>query len=316
MIDTHYDLLTVCYVCYLKNDYAKIDKIVKNIKSNLGNIKCIFANLYFMSEEEMKLELDENYYKKDLPILEMFKISKYILESYLPDLEFIYSIEGCDYLNEDELESLYNEGLRSITLVWNNKNKYGSGYRSNMGLTKEGINFINKAIKLGIGIDLSHANERTFFEMIELIKVNQDNLNNVICYASHSNSKVICDKERNVTDEQLLAIKEVNGLVGVVSNKNFVLNDTISSKDYQREMYLKHVKYISDIVGKNSVMLSTDDMRFCADSNPEYYDRPIYDYSKIYFDIKNDLSKYYNDKDVASIMYKNAYNRIVSKLKW
>ena len=72
MVDTHYDLLTICYVCYLKNDYSKIEKIAQDINNNLGNIKCIFANLYFMSEEEMKEELDINYYNKNVSILDMF----------------------------------------------------------------------------------------------------------------------------------------------------------------------------------------------------------------------------------------------------
>ena len=97
MVDTHYDLLSICYICYLKNDYTKIEEIVKKIKNNKYSIKCIFANLYFMSEEEMKEELHNNYYNPNISVLDMFKISKTILESYLPDIDFIYSIEGCDY---------------------------------------------------------------------------------------------------------------------------------------------------------------------------------------------------------------------------
>lgn len=316
MVDTHYDLLSICYTCYLKNDYTKIEGIANDIKRNLGNIKCIFANLYFMTDEEMKLELHENYYRKDVPVLEMFKISKQILETYLPEIDFVYSIEGCDYINEDQLDELYNEGLRSIILVWNNENKYGSGYRSGKGLTKEGLSFLNKAIDLGIGIDLSHANEKTFYGMIEAIKMNQLNSKDVICYASHSNSKKLCDRKRNLTDKQLNAIKEVGGLVGVFSNKNFVLLDDNSVKSRQVEMYLNQIKYISDIVGIENVMISTDDMRFCADADPVYYDRPIYDYCNIYFELKKDLSKRFSETEVKNIMYKNVYDKVINKLKY
>ena len=101
MVDTHYDLLSICYVCYLKNDYTKIEEIANKIKNNNGNIKCIFANLYFMSEDEMKEELHANYYNPDVPVLVMFRVAKHILNHYLPDVEFIYSIEGCDYINID-----------------------------------------------------------------------------------------------------------------------------------------------------------------------------------------------------------------------
>ena len=78
MVDAHYDLLSICYVCYLKNDYTKIEEISKKIKNN--NIKCIFASLYFMSIDEMQEELHENYYNPEVSILTMFKISKQILE--------------------------------------------------------------------------------------------------------------------------------------------------------------------------------------------------------------------------------------------
>ena len=314
MVDTHYDLLTICYVCYLKNDYSKIEKIAQYINNNLGNIKCIFANLYFMSEEEMKEELDINYYNKNVSILDMFKISKQILEYYLPNIDFIYSIEGCDYLNITDLDELYNEGLRSIVLVWNNKSKYGSGYKSDDGLTKEGIEFLNKAIDLGIGIDLSHANPKTFYGMIEVIKENKKIGKDVICYASHSNSKTLCDRLRNLTDKQLLGIKEVDGLVGVFSNINFVSKEPNLTELSKQMQYLKHIIYISQFIGLDNIMLSTDDMSFLSDIDIEYKDLPIYEYKNIYSKLKDTLAINYNNDEINKIMYKNAYDKIINKL--
>lgn len=313
MVDTHYDLLSICYVCYLKNDYTEIEKIVKKIKTD-GNIKSIFANLYFMSEEEMKEELHPFYYNKNISILEMFKISKNILENYLPDIDFIYSIEGCDYLNIEDLEYLYNEGLKSIILVWNNENKYASGNRTDKGLTLDGINFINKAIELGIGIDLSHANLNTFYGLIEVIKENKQNGKDVICYASHSNSKELCDRNRNLNYDQLKKIKEIDGLVGVFSNRNFItLNKSLTKQEQQLE-YLKHIIYISNIIGVDNVMLSTDDMSFCGHLDYEYYELPIFDYSNISSETKKLLLKYFNEEDTNKILYKNAYSKIIDKL--
>ena len=312
MIDTHYDLLSICYVCYLKNDYTKIKEIVNNINSNKDNIKAIFANLYFMSEEEMKNELHNNYYNPNVSILDMFKISKKILESYLPNINFIYSIEGCDYLNIDELEELYKEGLRSIILVWNTENKYGSGNRTNKGLTIEGINFINKAIELGIGIDLSHANKKTFYGLIELIKENQKLGKKVICYASHSNSRSLCNRERNLTDLQLKQIKEVNGLVGVFSNRYFVSLEPFEEKI--KNEYLEHIIHIGNIIGFDKLMLSTDDMSFCGDFDSEYLTAPIFDYSNLYIEKRNLLLQHFSLEQTDKIMFKNAYDKIINKL--
>ena len=294
MVDTHYDLLTICYLCYLKNDYTKIKDIAKNI----NNMKCIFVNLYFMSINEMKEELDINYYNKDVSIIDMFKISKQILEQYLPNITFIYSIEGCDYLDIDDLERLYQDGLRSIILVWNNKSKYGSGNRSDSGLTKEGINFLNKAIDLGMGIDLSHANLNTFCGIIDVIKENRRLGKNVICYASHSNARMLCDNKRNLTDEQLLAIKEVNGLVGICSYSKFVNNK-----------YIDHIIYIANLIGLDNIMLSTDDMSFLE----KYKGTNIYNYKNIYNELKEELSYKYDTNEIDKIMFKNAY-RIINKI--
>ena len=314
MVDTHYDLLSICYVCYLKNDYTKIEEIARKIKSNKENIKCIFANLYFMSQKEMKEELHENYYNPNISILEMFKISKGVLEKYCPDVDFIYSIEGCDYVDINDLELLYNEGLRSIILVWNNENKYGSGNRTNKGLTLEGIKFVNKAIDLGIGIDLSHANLNTFYGLIDVIKANQNIGKDVICFASHSNSKTLCDRERNLTDLQLKLIKEVNGLVGVFSNRNFIMYNHNLTKEKQKLSYLKHIIYVSNVIGIDNVMLSTDDMSFCGDIDPEYYEIPIFDYENISLELKDLLLKYFTLEETNKILYNNAYNKIINKL--
>ena len=313
MVDTHYDLLSICYACYLKNDYTEIEKIAKKIKVD-GDIKSIFANLYFMSKEEMKEELHPFYYNKNISILEMFKISKNILENYLPDIDFIYSIEGCDYLNIEDLEYLYNEGLKSIILVWNNENKYASGNRTDKGLTLDGINFINKAIELGIGIDLSHANLNTFYGLIEVIKENKQNGKDVICYASHSNSKELCDRNRNLNYDQLKKIKEIDGLVGVFSNRNFITLNKFLTKQEQQLEYLKHIIYISNIIGVDNVMISTDDMSFCGHLDYEYYELPIFDYSNISSETKELLLKYFNEEDTNKILYKNAYSKIIDKL--
>lgn len=313
MVDTHYDLLSVCYTCFLKNDYKKIEEIVKKINNN-KNIKCIFANLYFMSVDEMKSELHENYYNPNVSILTMFKISKQILEYYLPNIEFIYSIEGCDFLDINDLESLYKEGLRSVVLVWNTENKYGSGNRTNKGLTKEGIKFINKIIDLGIGIDLSHANINTFYGIIELIKENQNLGKEVICYASHSNSRALCNKERNLDDNQLKSLKEVNGLVGIFCNKHFVTKEYNLSKDELNKLYLNHVIHISKIIGIDNVMISTDNLSFMVDIDPEYEDTIMFDYSNIEKEISNLLQTHFSISNTNKIMYDNAYEKVINKL--
>lgn len=100
--------------------------------------------------------------------------------------------------------------------------------------------------------------------MIEVIKENQNQRQKVICYAGHFNSRKLYNKLRNLTDNQILTLKEVGGFIGVFSNKNFVSNDNFKKK------YLEHIIHISNLIGVDNIMLSTDDMRFMGDYDKYY----------------------------------------------
>ena len=308
MFDLHHDLLTICLLSlkFQKWDYLTLMKAALT-KDNVTGVIC---NLYFMSGEEMKAELKIR--EEEIDVVKMFLESKKLYDSNF-SCPSLYSIEGCDYIkNERELEELYNLGLDAFLLVWNNKNRYGSGNRSNGGLTEAGKLFLRKGIELGMGIDLSHANSQTFFDMIELIKEEQAKGKEVICYASHSNSYELCPHKRNLTNEQLMALKEVGGSIGVVSYPLFVGGKS-------RSKYIEHIKYMVDIFGASRVMVSSDNMNFVSIINPEgEEERGIYSYARIKKDLKEDLLKEFSLQDVEKILEKNAqklYDRIKEKRK-
>ena len=283
MIDLHYDLLSILYQCYLRMDFSYIDKIKSNFRDN--NVSGVIANLYFMNEEEMKEELGDNY--GEIDVLEMFRVSTNLFREHFPDTKVLFSIEGCDYIKDiDELEELYNLGLRNILLVWNNPNKYGSGNKGDYGLTELGREFIKKAIDLGISIDFSHMNKKTFYDTYELVKEEIKNGKEVKVIASHSNSFKYCPHIRNLDDDQLKCLKELNGIVGVVSYSGFVLSTNSNSEDLKNK-YLEHINYIVSIMGKNNVGISTDDMDFCTYFFNEDFGPNAFNYSSI----KNELNE-------------------------
>lgn len=76
MIDMHYDLLSVLYYCYLRNDF----RYVKELQGyfNDKNVHGLVANLYFMSEEEMQREMKG----RKIDVVEMFKISTELFRKY------------------------------------------------------------------------------------------------------------------------------------------------------------------------------------------------------------------------------------------
>lgn len=317
MIDVHYDLLSIAYVAYLKNDYSYLEKISQYF--NKDNVVGVIANLYFMSEEEMKDELHVNYYQKDVSVLEMFKKSKEILDIYLTDVEILYSIEGCDFIkDESELEKLYEAGLDSIVLTWNTQSKYASGNRSEQGLTSEGEKLLLKAIDLGMGIDLSHANEKSFSDMIDVIIKQKELGKDIVVYASHSNSRDVCLESRNLYDYQLEKIKKVDGLVGLFLHRNFVVGrkykNVVSQRDKEIK-FLEHIRHVKSIVGDDNIMISTDDMDFCKDVDYEYGEVAIFEYSKVSSCVLSLLSEEYGYLDVNKIMYSNAKEKVFEKIK-
>lgn len=137
MFDYHYDLLTNVYINRsnpqkLKEDYKKI--------YNRSNITGGIFNLFFMSKEEMKDEL--NISEDEINLKKMLATTHKIIKEYkiIPDgIKYVYGIEGLDYLEDlDDIEELYSFGVRSVNIVWNNENKFGGGSKANtnVGLTR------------------------------------------------------------------------------------------------------------------------------------------------------------------------------------
>ena len=306
MIDLHYDLLSILYQCYLRMDFSYIDKIKNNFRED--NVSGVIANLYFMNEEEMKEELGDNY--GEIDVVDMFKISTNLFREYFPNLDVIFSIEGCDYIKDiDELEELYNLGLRNILLVWNNPNKYGSGNKGDYGLTEEGKEFIKKAIDLGISIDFSHMNKNTFYDTYRLVMEEKKLGKDVKVIASHSNSFKYCPHVRNLDDDQLKCLKEMDAIVGVVSYSGFVLS-TNSSKEDLKNKYLEHLNHIVSIMGKYNVGISTDDMEFSIDLFNQNYGPDVFDYNSVKDELIELMKNDYLENEIENILYNNIHNKL------
>lgn len=94
------------------------------------------------------------------------------------------------------INALYLLGVRHMSLTWNEENPLATGVRGNpnRGLTEKGIQAVKLMEKLGIIIDLAHANDKTFWDVYE-------NTTGPIVN-SHSNSRALCNVPRNISDEQ------------------------------------------------------------------------------------------------------------------
>ena len=166
MFDCHYDLLTYIYM-NRRNLWPVISHCKKIFNNNItGGI----FNLFYMSKKEMYDEL--GIYPNEIDIIQNLKFVNFLIRRYriIPqNINYVFGIEGLDYLkNINDIDILYNLGVRSVGIVWNNKNKFGAGVRveGKEGLTNLGEQLVEKLVNKKIAIDLSHANEKTFYDII------------------------------------------------------------------------------------------------------------------------------------------------------
>ena len=174
-------------------------------------------------------------------------------------LSAVLHFEGADAISgPDELDRRYEQGLRSLGLVWSRPNAYGEGvpFRfpgdpdTGPGLTPSGRDLVRACNRLGILIDLSHLNLRGFFDVAALSEAP--------LVASHSNAHAVCASSRNLTDEQLDAVAESGGLVGVNFAVSFLRPDGRVDPDTPVAVIADHVDYLVERMGLDHVGFGSD----------------------------------------------------------
>lgn len=162
----------------------------------------------------------------------------------------LLSVEGGEILGSDlfMLDIIYNLGVRSLCLTWNERNAIGDGVgeRTDSRLTDFGINVIQRMNRLGMVIDISHLNERGFWHVREV------SLQPFI--ASHSGAYKVCAHPRNLKDEQIKALAEAKGVIGVNFCPDFLRDNGQAGIDD----VVRHICYIAEIGGIDCIGLGSD----------------------------------------------------------
>jgi len=163
----------------------------------------------------------------------------------------VLSIEGGDALQGDlgVLRMLYRLGVRSICLTWNYRNEIADGVKdgeSGGGLTPFGKKVIREMNDLGMLVDLSHISEKGFWDVMECT--------GAPVIVSHSNAKKLCSHGRNLTDEQIDAVKYNGGVIGINLYPDFLKD----SKDASIVDVIRHIEYISGLIGTDHIGLGAD----------------------------------------------------------
>jgi membrane dipeptidase len=175
-------------------------------------------------------------------------------------LAAVLHIEGAEAIDADfeVLDVLYAAGLRSLGPVWSRPNAFGHGvpFRcpsspdTGPGLTDLGKALIGACNRLRILIDLSHLNERGFWDVAAI--------SDAPLVATHSNAHAISPHSRNLTDEQLTAIRDTGGLVGVNFATSFLRADGRRDKDTPIDLIIEHAAHMLDRLGEDGVAFGSD----------------------------------------------------------
>jgi membrane dipeptidase len=171
----------------------------------------------------------------------------------------VFHLEGAEAIVDlEDLERRYAQGVRSVGLVWSRANAYAEGvpFRfpgspdTGPGLTPAGRELVRACNRLGILVDLSHVNLRGFFDVAALT--------DAPLVASHSNAHAVCPSTRNLTDEQLDAIGDLGGIVGINFAVGFLREDGLFDVSTPLDAVLGHIDYIAERIGIDHVGLGSD----------------------------------------------------------
>lgn len=161
-------------------------------------------------------------------------------------LENGYAI-GKDIRNIARFKEL---GVSYITLCHNGSNEICDSARGEAewgGLSPFGKEVVAEMNRLGILVDVSHAAESTFYDALEV--------STQPIIASHSSARALCNHPRNLTDEQLKALAEKQGVVQVCLYKGFINEDAEKASLTDA---IRHINHIVDLIGINHVGIGSD----------------------------------------------------------
>lgn len=256
VVDAHLDLAGEIYNRN-QNDETEIIKkyYLDNFKK--AGINIVVSSLYidnmFLPEMGLRIALgqinalieDVETVKDEVMIIKSREDLDYVIANN--KIGIIISFEGLDPIGNDLklLRPFYDLGVRGATLTWSRRNYVADGcfFRDRIegkkgGLTDFGVKVLEKMQDLGMFIDVSHLNDEGFWDVIKFVH------NPII--ASHSNSREVKKSMRNLTDEQIKALADKGGVMGLNAYISF---SNISEGDDKIVKLCDHIEHIVKLVG-------------------------------------------------------------------
>lgn len=167
-------------------------------------------------------------------------------------IAFVVSIEGAAMIeNElDRIDVLYGFGMRSLGICYSEGNALGAGLKepAHYGLTDFGKRAVERMNKLGIAIDVSHANDQTSLDTIKHSKHP--------VFITHAGARALWDTPRLKPDEVIRACAEKGGVIGIEAAPHTTI--TRNNLRHSLDSFMEHFEYCVDLVGIDHVAFGPD----------------------------------------------------------
>lgn len=159
------------------------------------------------------------------------------------------------------LDDLYRLGIRVIQPTYNRRNLLGDGCLepADAGLSKAGVEAIERMNALGILVDLSHCGRRTAADAIRLSK-------RPVAF-THTGAYALAEHPRNRTDEELRAVADKGGVSGI-----YFMPYLNAGKQPMATDVIRHLDHMIQVAGEDHVSIGTDGMISAAVLTQAYKD--------------------------------------------
>ncbi len=175
---------------------------------------------------------------------DVFKtVSQYDCANVTP----ILTVESLSCINGDidKIGYLKECGVKVASLNWNGYNGIAGGIGSEEGISEFGRDVVKELENCNIVIDVSHLNDRSFFELEKIAKKP--------FIATHSNAREYCGEPRNLTNDQLKIIFERGGIVGLN-----LYNKFLGERKNGYDDLMAHIEIMENCGGRAQISLGTD----------------------------------------------------------
>lgn len=239
--DLHVDLIRMKKSGYLVQNFALFVQ-----KEKCPNPWICVQNLLTLYEEEME--------KNQEIIGRVFRYQDIEKNQRAGKMSALLTVEEGAVCQGEiaKLLTLYEQGVRMMTLTWNFPNEIGYPSKEvEKGLTEKGREFVCKMQEIGMIIDVSHLSDQGFYDVLDITRKP--------FAASHSNARSLCNHTRNMTDEMIRALAERGGVMGLNFYPDFLVQVPSGKKNPGTIAdIVQHAEHIVRVGGEECLGLGSD----------------------------------------------------------